>query len=552
VAVLDAGSVTRAYVGDNSDDLTDGRLTGAAPQGLITTGSIAVEAATTGRITVAAVAAAVADGAVATTLPPGTSEAIRKISDAFNKQSGSGPSLSAAGAAAVALTTMGTSAWIDGARLQKKDNAGLTTSVRAVNSTIIEVGAGAAAANLANTSGASASVAGAVAIGVLDNSTDARVSGSSLTGAYDTSVQAIAGGRATIVGVGIAVSAGGNGAAAISAAIGLITSRVSASIANSAITGDSATSVSKLASVNAYQTTDIGIGGGAAYLGAQSGIGLSLSYAEIGDPSGQDAVSATIRNSSLVNINGLNVVASNSSRIASGAATVGLGGNGLSGAFVFNKVTPTTRAEITGTSGAIPTITVGGDVVVIADSSKRHDPRCRASSPARQTFAEADAAQVQFDRSRRQREPGPNPNGASIVAVAGSDPGRASNNVGILLPQQRGQRSRISRLIDNVDPDRDRRCHRARAGRFAASPAVAIGTRRGQRPVRRRRLGRACRRSTTSSARRHHRHEHGHRRARDVPTPRAGTTATIRGTAGSLGLGLGSAAARPLDRREQH
>lgn len=533
VAVLDAGSVTRAYVGDNSDDLTDGRLAGVAPQGLITTNSIAVEAATTGRITAASVAAAAADGAVATTLPPGTSEAIRKISDATNKQTGSGPSLSAAGAAAVALTTMGTSAWIDGARLQQKDSAGLTTSVRALNSTIIEVGAGAAAANLANTSGASAAIAGAVAIGILDNSTDARISSSSLTGVYDTSVQAIAGGRATIVGVSLAVSAGGNGAAAISAAVGLVTNRVSASITDSALSAISGLTVSRLASVNAYQTTDIGIGGGSAYLGAQSGIGLSLSYAEIGDPSGQDAVSATIRNSSFVNLSGLNVVASNSSRIVSGAATVGLGGNGLSGAFVFNKVTPTTRAEISGTAGAPATITVGGDVVVTADSSR--DATFDAIITGRQTFSQADAAQVEFDGSVANGGD-PNPNGAAIVAITGSvQVGR--NNVGISFLSNEVAQSHIA-TIDNVILTATGDVSvRAQDGASITGVAVGLGGATGQfagvASVALQSVDNVVRAGITGTG--------TIVTARDVKL-NGSTTATIRGTAGSLGLGFGSAA----------
>ncbi|AOO82056.1 hypothetical protein BHK69_17835 [Bosea vaviloviae] len=533
VAVLDAGSVTRAYVGDNSDDLSDDRLAGIAPQGLITTGSIAVEAATTGRITAASVAAAVADGTVAITLPPGTSKVVRDAMASFAKTSSSGPSLSASGTAAVALTTMGTSAWIDGARLQKKDNAGLKTSVRALNSTIIEVGSGAAAANLAGTSGASGAIAGAVAIGVLDNSTDARIGGSTLTGVRDTDVQAIAGGRATIVGVGLAVSAGGNGAAAISAAVGLVTNRVSALIANSAITGDSTTSVSKIASVNAYQTTDIGIGGGSAYLGAQSGVGLSLSYASIGDPSGEDAVSATIRNSSLVNLNGLNVVASNSSRIASGAITVGLGGNGLSGAFVFNNVKTSTKAQISGTAGAPPTITIGGDVVVTADSSR--DVTFNAIIAGRQTFAQADQAQVDFSGSAANGGD-PNPNGAAIVAVTGSaQVGR--NNVGISLLSNEVAQSHIATIDDVILTATGDVSVRAQDGASITGVAIGLGGASGQfagvASVALQSVDNVVRAGITGTG--------TIITARDILL-NGSTTATIRGTAGSLGLGFGSAA----------
>ena len=534
VAVLDAGSVTRAYVGDNSGDLSDGRLDGIAPQGLITTGSIAVEAITTGRITAASVAGAVADGQVAITLPPGTSKAVRELAADFAKESSSGPSLSAAGTAAVAMTTLGTSAWIDGAVLRDKEGAGLVTSVRAVNSTIIEVGSGAAAANLAATSGASAAIAGAVAIGTLDNSTDARISGSSLTGVYDTSVQAIAGGRATIVGVSIAVSAGGNGAAALSAAVGLVTNRVAASITDSALNAVAGLGASQRASVNAYQTTDIGIGGGAAYGGAQSGIGLSLTYASIGDPSGQDAVSATIRNTSLVNLDGLSVVASNASRIVSGAITAGLGGNGVSGAFVFNKVKPTTRAQVSGTMGALPTITVSGDVLVTADSSR--DTTFDAIIAGRQTFTQADQSQVEFDGAIANGGDA-NPNGAAIVAITGSvQAGR--NNVGISLLSNQVAQAHIA-TIDNVILTAGGDVSvRAQDGASITGVAVGLGAATGQfagvASVVVQSIDNVVRAGITGTG--------TVITARDVLLD-GRATATIRGSAGSLGLGFGAAAA---------
>lgn len=533
LAVMDAGSLTRAYVGDNSDDLSDGRLAGVAPQGLITTSAITVEASTTGRVTAASVAAAAADGAVAITLPPGTSKVVRDMAAAFAKTSSSGPSLSAAGTAAVALTTMGTSAWIDGARLQNKDNAGLTTSVRALNSTIIEVGSGAAAANLAGTSGASGAIAGAVAIGVLDNSTDSRISGATLTGAYDTSVQAIAGGRATIVGVGLAVSAGGNGAAAISAAVGLVTNRVNASIANSAITASTTTSVSKIASVNAYQTTDIGIGGGAAYGGAQSGVGLSLTYASILDPSGEDAVSATIRNSSLVNLNGLNVVASNRSRIVSGAVSAGLGGNGLSGAFVFNRVKPTTRAEIAGTAGAAPTITVGGDVVVAADGSR--ETAFDAIIAGRQTFSQADTTQVDFNGSVANGGDA-NPTGAAIVAITGAvQVGR--NNVGISFLSNEVAQGHIATLDNVILTATGDLSVRAQDGASITGVAVGLGGATGQfagvASVALQSIDNVVRAGITGTS--------TIVTARDILL-NGSATSNVRGSAGSLGLGFGQAA----------
>ena len=63
VARLDATTVTRAYIGDNADDLSGNRLRGTGTTlGLIRTDSLTVQAATTGRLTAASVAAAVVDG----------------------------------------------------------------------------------------------------------------------------------------------------------------------------------------------------------------------------------------------------------------------------------------------------------------------------------------------------------------------------------------------------------------------------------------------------------------------------------------------------------
>ncbi|MBN8909547.1 MAG: hypothetical protein J0H99_23795 [Rhodospirillales bacterium] len=172
-------------------------------------------------------------------------------------------------------------------------------------------------------------------IGIFDNSTDARISDSTITGAGDTTVQALAGGRQTVVGVSIAAARANSGAAAISGAIGLITDSVTAQIERSAIAGISGASSGNDVLVNAYRTTDIGIGGGAAYAGAQAGLGMAFTYVSIADPSGRDAVAALVTDSSIGAMDRLSVVARTSSRIASGAIAGGGGpnSNGLAGAF---------------------------------------------------------------------------------------------------------------------------------------------------------------------------------------------------------------------------
>lgn len=428
VAVMDAAAITRAYIGDNRDDLSDDRLAGTAASGLITTGSLDVTATTDGRLTVASVAGAAAGvggGGMENFLPPGTPDFVKDAIAASNRKTSSSVSLTGAGSSSVALTTLGTSAWIDGAVIVAKPSYQLDTNVTALNSTIAEIGSGSAALNLAgNNSPFSGALAGAVAIAQFDNSTDARIANSRLTGVHDTTVQAVAGGRQTVVGLGIAAASSNGGAIAISAALGLVTNRVAASIEDSIITGAADVRVS------AYQTTDIGIGGGAGYAGGQVGVGMALTYADIRDPDGEDAVSAKVLRSSLTSLASLQVRATNASRIVSSAATGGLGGNGLGGAFVINRVTPTTSAAITGMSGALATVSViGGTVTVLADGSRIEEYDDLIAG--RQDVSSTDASQVDFS-GRSVNGGTANPDGAAVLAIAGVvQAGR--NNAGVAL-----------------------------------------------------------------------------------------------------------------------
>jgi hypothetical protein len=425
VGRIDATTVTRAYIGDNSGDLSDDRLRGAGTTaGRIVTDSLGVQAGTSGWLSAASVAAAVVDG----TMDFVTDDPFFTVVSAASASQGGGkPSFALAGSAAVASTQLGTSAWIDGARIEAKTSS-VATTVTALNSTILELGSGSAAINLTGGGqGTSAALAGAIAFAKLDNSTDARISHSSLTDIGNTSVLALAGGRATVVGLGLAGSGGGNAAAAMSVAIGLVTNRVSASIVDSALIAPTNPWVSNLVTVDAYQRTDIGIGGGAAYAGAKSGVGIALTYAEIRDPDGEDAVSAKVTRSTLTGADRLQVRATNASRIISSAITAGLGGNGLGGAFVINRVTPTTNAAISGVSGTLATISVSGDVVVLADGSRIgvYDDIIRG----RQAVSAANRSEVDFSGATAN-EGTAIADGAAVLAIVGALQG-GDNNVGV-------------------------------------------------------------------------------------------------------------------------
>ncbi|CAN7237777.1 leukotoxin LktA family filamentous adhesin [Bosea sp. LjRoot90] len=535
VAALDTAGVTRAYIGDNSADLSDNRLGSGYARGLITTRSLDVEAVTDGRITVASIAAAISDpNASKLSFFKGIAAQGKTDAAVLRSGAGSGISLTAAGSAAVATTTLGTSAWIDGAVVVAKAGGAVITDVAATNAMVAEVASGSAALNLTGASSPlSGALSGAVAIGLFDNSTDARITGTTITGAGDTIVQALAGGRQTVVGVSIAAARANSGAAAVSAAIGIITDSVSAQIRNSAINGISGASSGNDVLVNAYRATDIGIGGGAAYFGAQAGLGVALTYVSIGDPSGRDAVAALITDTSLSAVDKLTVAARTSSRIVSSAIAGGGGpdSNGLAGAIVITEISPTTRAAITDGSGAPSRIAMDGDVLVVADSGK--DGTLDAAMDSR--LANTDPGQIDFTGSATNANQAANPIGASILAIAGAVQA-GKNNIGSSFLSNTISQSHIA-LIENVDLTSSTGVTvRAQDGSLITSVAVGLGVATGQF------AGVASVAQQTIDAVVTARISGGSIMSRDVAV-QAQASSTIRGSAGSLGIGIGAAAA---------
>ncbi|WID96648.1 leukotoxin LktA family filamentous adhesin [Bosea vestrisii] len=534
VAALDTAGVTRAYIGDNSADLSGNRLGSGYAQGLVTTRSLDVEAVTDGRITVASIAAAISDPN-ASKLSFFKGIAAQGKTDAAVLRSGAGSSISltAAGSAAVATTTLGTSAWIDGAVVVAKAGGAVITDVAATNATVAEVASGSAALNLTGASSPlSGALSGAVAIGLFDNSTDARIASTTITGAGDTIVQALAGGRQTVVGVSIAAARANSGAAAVSAAIGIITDSVSAQIRNSAINGISGASSGNDVLVNAYRATDIGIGGGAAYAGAQAGLGVALTYVSIGDPSGRDAVAALITDTSLSAVDKLTVAARTSSRIVSSAIAGGGGpdSNGLAGAIVITEISPTTRAAVTDTAGAPSRIAMDGDVLVVADSGK--DGTLDAALDSR--LANTDPGQIDFTGSATNANQAANPIGASIIAIAGAVQA-GKNNIGSSFLSNTISQSHIA-LIENVDLTSSTGVTvRAQDGSLITAVAVGLGVATGQF------AGVASVAQQTIDAVVTARISGGSIMSRDVAV-QAQASSTIRGSAGSLGIGIGAAA----------
>ncbi len=385
VAYLGANTDTSAYIGDNHADIRPGPFSANDPfagssggSGAVNVDNLTISATTSGRITAAAVAASISEpqassfadkagaaGAGATGGASGVTTAASKIGSTSGSST-SGFSLDLAGSSSVSDVSLATSAYIRNTTVDKYTTAGTVTTntiVQALNDTMLNNGSGSAALNLAGASAQGAAIGGAIAAAMSRNATLAYIYGTTLNNQSSVTVQALNGGSETVVAIGVAGSK--SNAASLSASVGIITDSANAHIESSTITGQSS-GVNRALEVDAYQTTNIAIGGGSLYVtGGEAGVGIGLTYASIADPTGGNATDAHIRGTSISNYDSLLVMADSASVIAAGAASGGAGSNGLAGAIVVSEISPTTTAYIN--SGATVNINVGG-VTVLADS----------------------------------------------------------------------------------------------------------------------------------------------------------------------------------------
>ncbi|MGB3487899.1 MAG: leukotoxin LktA family filamentous adhesin [Xanthobacteraceae bacterium] len=420
VAALVSTSLnTRAFVGNNATELSatgatanDSNVTPTVTAGL-SAFDLAVTALTVGRMTTVSVAAQSANNVPDPTETPEfiktapsnadyltkaasffvdagialllkTTVAINNLTDDVSGPVNGGNVVAGAGSASVDLTSVATAAWIAGASVGYTPGGNNHVTVQALNNTIVDTASGAAALSKgAPGTDYNVALAGAVAVTTSNNMTTAKIWQSTIS-ANQTTVQALAGGESTTLGLAVAVAAGSANSsvqAAASASVAQITDGVQANIDSSTITSNANYSPGNIG-IFADQQTKIGIGAGSLYAGFVSvpdpsksvGVGVSMTYAFIGDPSNGAAVSAVLSNSKVDQTNSLTIEALNSSRILSGAAVAGggIGANGFSGSVVVNDISPTIIAEITSipsdSSRATVTggITVAGDVIVNA------------------------------------------------------------------------------------------------------------------------------------------------------------------------------------------
>ncbi|MDO9281267.1 MAG: leukotoxin LktA family filamentous adhesin [Methylotenera sp.] len=452
IAMNDVTTDTQAKIADNDSNNGGSILT--LINGEIIANDVAVSARTDGRIESIAVAAAMASSADddangrprsnATDKQAKADTALDKakngITGLLAKLPGMGslvgPSsdnvsqtepkfgIAVSGASAVNLVNLGTSAFIDGSKITLT-NSGLTSlKVSAVNDTDITAATGSAALTRANNSSSTfnAGAAGSVSVNLIGNTTEAYIKDAEVTDAQDVSVTALAGGEQLAVAIGAAVNASAKQDKAAtfagSVSVSSTNNTVSARVENSTLTGQPA-GVAQALNVNAYDRIKLGTGGGSLTAGGKGGVGAAVTYSEI-----SNKTEAIISASTVSNYKDVNVHAQTATKIAAGAAMVGVtwadNGATLGGAFVISDIGNTVTAEIR--QGSDVTTSSGGKVDVLA-ADTTGNANLDAVIDAKDG-GQLNAASLDYDGTGIGQAAGA---GSSIISVAGVGQVGASN-----------------------------------------------------------------------------------------------------------------------------
>ena len=221
-----------------------------------------------------------------------------------------------------------------------------TLAVNAINNVDIDAGSGSASFVKAKASGVNTAVAfaGTFAANDIDNTTEALIENAEVD-ADDVAVAALSGGEQLSVALGVALnsspSAKNSASIAGSVSMSQNNNRTSAIVRNSELAGNNATDGA--VEVVAYDKTELGVGGGSLYYGGRGGIGAAVSISEIAN-----TTEAQIDNSTIFAFDDIVARALNASRIGTGAAMAGGGGqtNSLAGGFIFAEIGNTTQTLI--------------------------------------------------------------------------------------------------------------------------------------------------------------------------------------------------------------
>ncbi|MBU2047780.1 MAG: hypothetical protein KKH61_02215, partial [Gammaproteobacteria bacterium] len=333
------------------------------------------------------------------------------------------------GSATVNRARQNTKADISSAVIKDNSGKGLKLDVAATNQTLLVSVSGAlsvAAAGSDNTQG-SASLAGGVAYGDIQNTTTAQLRDSMVEDAGTITVTARNESEQVNVGLSVGVNASSNqssaGAGAISATVAMSHNDTAASIVGGTIRGMSGAAAD--VDVKAVNASKIANGGGALYAGGKAGLGAAVTYAEVGD-----STRASVSGADIEGVQDVRVRAADASRIvaaaASGGASTRSDGVAIAGSVLVNQIASQTAASIDGGSR----ITASGDIEAFAGTATIDDVRgtgdgcgsgfavdyCGAGIGPIEVDANADTASTE---DTRVDAAGRNNARSSIIAVAG-------------------------------------------------------------------------------------------------------------------------------------
>ena len=333
------------------------------------------------------------------------------------------------GSATVNRARQNTKADISGAVVKDNSGNGVKLDIAAINKTLLVSISGAlsvTAAGSDNNQG-SASLAGGVAYGDIQNTTTAGLLSSSVQDAGDVSVTARNESEQVNVGLSVGVNASSDqttaAAGAISATVAMSKNETAATLQGSTIQGKAGAGGD--VDVKAVNESKIANGGGALYAGGKAGMGAAVTYAEI-----KDDTRAGISGGTISGVNDVRVRAADASRIvaaaASGGASTQNNGVAIAGSVLVNQVANTTIASIN--DGA--TISFDGDLEAFAGTASISDVRsttdgCESGAGVDYCGSAIGGIQVDANADKGSKEDttvdaaGRNAGKSSIIAVAG-------------------------------------------------------------------------------------------------------------------------------------
>ncbi|HAV71071.1 MAG TPA: hypothetical protein DCX91_03840, partial [Stenotrophomonas sp.] len=278
------------------------------------------------------------------------------------------------GSATVNRARQNTKADISSAVIKDLSGNGVKLDLAATNETLLVSVSGAlsvAAAGSDNTQG-SASLAGGVAYGDIQNATTAQLRDSAVHDAGTVTVTARNESEQVNVGLSVGVNASSNqssaGAGAISATVAMSHNDTAASIIGGSISGKNGAAAS--VDVKAVNASRIANGGGALYAGGKAGLGAAVTYAEVGD-----STRASISGADIGGVQDVRVRAADASRIvaaaASGGASTRNDGVAIASSVLVNQIASQTTASIDGGTRII----ASGDIEAFAGTATIDDVR---------------------------------------------------------------------------------------------------------------------------------------------------------------------------------